>query len=118
MKIPTKIRKLLEPCKHVDAHTKKLFLPLVSLAVKQHDEIRQLEEKLRSLQEPKLFTPPPPPVKKDPPPPPKPLGEWLKEQFDHGLENTEDFKRFLRWKKLDIEQARKMAFDQKNPLTP
>ena len=115
--VPLKVKKLMDPCKHVAPETKKLFLPLFNLACEQHHKIKELENEIKSLRQPTMFTSPYPEGShvsksfiREPEPPPEELDVWMRRQFENGAEETEAFKRFLRYRKLSIEDARAIAF--------
>jgi len=121
--IPVKIKKLLEPCRFVEKETKALFLPLVELATKQFYEIRDLEAKLRVLTQPKLFkslyaegeT-----VSKEFPKHEKVEGGTRNERIWAHIKNntqeTDDFKRLLKWNSLTKAQAHEIFSEHENKM--
>ena len=121
--IPVKIKKLLEPCRFVEKETKALFLPLVELATKQFHEIKELEDKLRNLTQPKLFkslyaegeT-----VSKAFPKHDKVEGGTRNERIwahiKNGTQETESYKLLLRWNSLTEAQAYEIFSGYENKL--
>lgn len=118
MKIPAKVGKLLEPCKHVEPHVKKLFLPLVELAVKQHEEIKRLENEVKRLKQPTLFVSPYPEGEhmsksliSEPEQPKETTAQWIERLRKEGQLDSDAFLRFLRWKKWKLGDA--LEYSQK-----
>jgi hypothetical protein len=116
MIIPTKIKKLLEQCKHCDAHTKKLFMPIVELAVKQHEDIKKLENEIKSLRQPSIFKSAYPNgahVSKsllvEPSPPKETTAQWINRCVAEGQTESDAFLRFLKWKKWQLSDALEYA---------
>lgn len=110
--IPVKIKKLLEPCRFADKETKLLFLPLVELATKQFYEIKDLEDKLRNLTQPKLFKSlydEGQSVSRGFPKIEKVEGgtrdERIWQHITDGSQETEAFASLLKWNKLTVSEA-------------
>lgn len=110
--IPAKIKKLLEPCRFLDKETKNLFMPLVELATKQHHEIKDLEQKIRELQQPKIFTSlyeEGSAVSKSFPKYEKIEGgtrnERIWKHIKEGTQESESFNLLLKWNKLTLSEA-------------
>jgi hypothetical protein len=56
--LPTKIKKLLEPCKFFSKEQKLNMKGIVEYAVWCHERIKHLEAEIRSLKQPDMFAPP------------------------------------------------------------
>lgn len=63
MKLPTKIKKLLDPCRHFEDNQKKQMKGIVEYAVFAFHEIKRLEERIRRLEQPNFLDPPEDPYK-------------------------------------------------------
>lgn len=56
--LPTKIKKLLEPCKFFSKEQKINMKPIVEYAVWAHERIKFLEAEIRAYKQPDMFAPP------------------------------------------------------------
>jgi len=55
VKFSSKIMKLLHPCRHFEKHQKEFMMPLVKYAASLEAQVRELEQRIRSYEQPDMF---------------------------------------------------------------
>lgn len=123
--LSAKIKKLLEPCRYWDPENKKSFMPLVEYTQKLEERVKKLENELHDFRQSSLVEMKPSifpegshvsrsflnesqPVER------LSRREIIWKAFKEGKQETDEFKRMIKWNKVSEDEAIKIFEEIEN----